>query len=122
MGQDMNYPDRLISDRVQAINDEMAKQRQHLPVFKNQYQNVAASQHSQRTEDARQQLNNNPQGRSSMIEAISQDPYENTTNFNNALVDQGYAVVARHYAQSAINPPNFRDNIQQLHEQQRLQM
>lgn len=43
-------------------------------------------------------------------------------NFSNAPLDQGYAVVARHHAQSMVSPQNFRDNMQQLHDQQRVQM
>jgi hypothetical protein len=43
-------------------------------------------------------------------------------NFSNAPLDQGYAVVARHHAQSMVSPQNFRENMQQLHDQQRMQM
>lgn len=52
------------------------------------------------------------------------DQYNNNGNYNfsNAPLDQGYAVVARHHAQSMVSPQNFRDNMQQLHDQQRMQM
>ena len=113
MGQDMNHPSRLISQRVNAINEEIVKQRQYLPQFKNSYHHISKGRNSQKSfqgTDSRSKMG-----------PMSQGGFEGT-NYNNALMDQGYAVVARHHAQSMVSPHNFRDNMQQLHEQQRMQM
>ena len=99
----MNYPSRMINQRIQAINDEIVKQRQYLPQFRNQYyQHIARGRNSQKVLESRSQVN----GSSIKSPDMTNVTFDNT-NFNNALMEKGYAVAARHHAQSMVSPLGY---------------